>query len=221
MDSPIQLQQLGQDDPRRPSPKEQDRAARFESNQVHPMESTCRWLNQGCLLPGQVLKRKDLFGLDRNIFGLPTSDIDAMREKVLTEQWLITPTVEAVAAQFSIVTDHSLAHLHALYSRTNADHLSSKFVTRNKREFGEELPLVDVQIGSTNTTGAHTNEHFIGSYLRHWYLSRAKLLWGIVDNRFHIGLSYQLGGHLSRVHALYYTLPENSEGVFLPCSDLA
>ncbi|GAC1662378.1 MAG: hypothetical protein NVS9B9_24120 [Ktedonobacteraceae bacterium] len=62
-----------------------------------------------------------------------------MREKVLTEQWLITPTVEAVAAQFSIVTDHSLAHLHALYASV----LSELGETRNAQQELQEAELLD------------------------------------------------------------------------------
>jgi hypothetical protein len=91
-----------------------------------------------------MLNRKDLLGLNRNIFGLSTRDVDTMREKVLTEQRFVTTAVEAVPTQFSIITDHSLAHLHVLHSGANADDLSSKFMTWNKREPGEEFPLVDM-----------------------------------------------------------------------------
>ena len=49
-----------------------------------------------------------------------------------------------MAAQLGIVTDDPLTYLHALYSRANIGNLSSKFVTWNKRESGEEFPLMDV-----------------------------------------------------------------------------
>src|SRR5438270_264614 len=70
-------------------------------------------------------------------------------------------------------------------SSTNTDDLSGKFMTRNERKCGEELPFVDVEIGSTDTTGAYTNEHFISRYLRCWHLSIAQLLGGIIDDCFH------------------------------------
>src|SRR5947209_793122 len=108
-----------------------------------------------------------------------------MREKVLTEQWLVTSAVETVSAQLSIIAYNALARLHSLHSSANTDNLSSKFMTWNQRECGEELALVNVEIRPTDTTGAHLHEHFIRPYLWCWHLPIAELLWGIVDNCFH------------------------------------
>lgn len=84
-----------------------------------------------------------------------------MSFKVLTEQQVATTAVEAFAAEFGIIRHDSLSLLEAFYVLSHAGDDANALVSGDEREFGQELALVDVEIGAADTAGFELDEDIV------------------------------------------------------------
>src|SRR4029077_14454205 len=106
---------------------------------------------------------------DAHVFGIGP----VVEEQVFAKIFLTATTVVAAQARSGIGGNHAHANapscVHALSHRRN---VSNDFVSKDGRRldhFGVIAALPDFEIGAVGQREANTEEHFVGSKVRHIY----------------------------------------------------
>jgi hypothetical protein len=105
--------------------------------------------------------------------------------EVGTQQGVPGPAVLAVPAVHVRVDRDVLADAEALGPLAQRVDRSDQFVTGRQRELGEELAVVDVQVGAADAGLLHAYPHLTRSGVRGRDLPDRVLARGVVDNGFH------------------------------------
>ena len=106
-----------------------------------------------------------------------------MSLKVFAEKSLTATTIKAMATEFRVISTDAIANFKSLDIFTDSSDFAHRFMARNQRElmnqlrssvswrgryFGDEFPIMDMKIGSTNSTCSDlqlTRDNDKGEYL--------------------------------------------------------
>ena len=103
-----------------------------------------------------------------------------MSLKVLAQQQLTAAAVEALAAQFRVIRNHSFAHFKAFDLGAHSSNNADGFVAWDKGEFGNELALVDMDICPTDAAGFDFDQDVVLSESRQIDLDDAVVFWLLI-----------------------------------------
>jgi hypothetical protein len=111
------------------------------------------------------------------VLGETTVEVqDTMGREVLAEELVAATAVEAVAAELRVVGSDTVANGEALDVVGHGNNLTNGLVSRNQGEFGNELALVDVKIGTADTASLDLDENIARSDLGDRNLDDAPVL---------------------------------------------
>jgi hypothetical protein len=111
------------------------------------------------------------------ILSKPTIHGHAMRLKMLAQQQLPPPAVEALPTQLAVVSADPLPHLEPLHILAHARHDADGLMARDQGKLGQKLALVDVQVGAADAAGFDFDEDVIVAEFGEGHLDDSVVFW--------------------------------------------
>lgn len=184
---PAAADQLGEQQSGRTSAEDERGGARTRSDRVDAVHDARRRFDEKGSVGGHALDREDLPSGSEDVFGERARPVRSHAGQVGAQDGA-TGAAEVAPPATGVGIDRDLlADPNGIDALPDGGHGAYDLVAGSQWEGGEELSVVQMQVGAADSGPQHTDEHFVGTGLRRGDFGDRKAAGPVVDDRLHTG----------------------------------